>query len=73
MLELERTIPERDIEFEVCLMPDPGDAGVITTWLIERFPSNSRDRQPWSQSLTACDVREVAARFRGQWCDQGDL
>ena len=71
--KLKQTIPERDIEFEVCLMPDPGDAGAIAAWLQERFPSTPRDRYPRSRPLTACDVREVAARFRGLWRDQDEL
>ena len=57
----------------VCLMPDPGDAGAIAAWLQERFPSNPRDRLPRSRPFTACDVREVAARFRELWRDQDEL
>ena len=51
-------------------MPDPGNAGAIATWLQERFPSNPRDRYPQSRGPTACDVREVTARFRELWRDQ---
>ena len=62
---LKHTVAERDIEFEACLLPDPGDAGAIDAWLQERFPSNPRNRYPRSRPLTACDLREVAERLKG--------
>ena len=71
--KLEHTTPERDIEFEVCLMPDPGDVGAIAAWLQERFPINPRGPYPRSWPLAACNIREMAARFRGLWCDQDEL
>ena len=70
---LKHTVAERDIEFEACLLPDPGDAGAIDAWLQERFPSNPRNRYPRSRPLTACDIREVATRFHRHWRGQDEL
>jgi hypothetical protein len=70
---LKHTVAERDIEFEACLLPDPGDAGAIDAWLQERFPSNPRNRYPRSRPRTACDIREVATRFHRHWRGQDEL
>ena len=71
--KLEHATPKRDIELEVCPMPDPRDVGAIAAWLQELLPSNPRDPCPRSRPLTTFDVREVNARFRGRLRDQDGL